>query len=1201
MDSNLRLNVHWPSVKDKDPKTPPPAPRRRSVVEFSPTSIPAPARAGGDAAPTHPADTQSGSPASPAAASSAGEAAARDKDNRGGLGDTCRAGRALRHSGTGREEYNDAAKDAYEAKVMAHCPGCGRSFKDEATLARHAKACTGKGAAGALQAAPAAEERAREAVAADRGRTGARSPAPPPAAPRTVVCYICGREFGTSSIPGRPRRAALARAGGARRTRPTGAREENPPPATARGPAGPARPFGIHEPQCAKKFVETEAQKPAHERKPLPQRPDVQEGVTRAEYNDAAKDAYEAKVMAHCPGCGRSFKDEATLARHAKACTGKGAAGALQAAPAAEERAREAVAADRGRTGARSPAPPPAAPRTVVCYICGREFGTSSIPGRPRRAALARAGGARRTRPTGAREENPPPATARGPAGPARPFGIHEPQCAKKFVETEAQKPAHERKPLPQRPDVQEGVTRAEYNDAAKDAYEAKVMAHCPGCGRSFKDEATLARHAKACTGKGAAGALQAAPAAEERAREAVAADRGRTGARSPAPPPAAPRTVVCYICGREFGTSSIPGRPRRAALARAGGARRTRPTGAREENPPPATARGPAGPARPFGIHEPQCAKKFVETEAQKPAHERKPLPQRPDVQEGVTRAEYNDAAKDAYEAKVMAHCPGCGRSFKDEATLARHAKACTGKGAAGALQAAVAADDRAGAREGQAEAAERGGGDARKPAAPRTVVCYICGREFGKSSIPGQPTTVRQEVCGDRGAEARARAEAAAAAARGAGGRHQRGPEYNDAAKDAYEAKVMAHCLGCGRSFKDRATLARHAKACTGGGARGAPPAPDEPPGARGAGADAAAPGGGGARRQAAPRTVVSRLHLWPRVRHVFHAWPASRSAPRSSWTRRRRSPRTSGSRCRSGPRCTRAPRGRTTTRQPGAPTRPTSWCTVPCAAGASRTDEATLARHAKEDYPSVPRPRLVLSLLRRPNDRWDTRGRCRVGAHSLRRPPRGSPACLDDWQSCPDGPPALKLGRKRSERQESNDAAATAVAGRPELTPGAWEHTSARSHFTATPVSAALHISHKISYGPCTPACDKRPKVWQKGAGSAGAETARARLTVGPWPQCDAASCSALGRSTVVATHPDCHQRADQLDVQGLMASWLRAATWPGHLAPAQADDWLLGHRSADGGRKMQAGSRESAGERVQVEKDRNEQQDKGGMQP
>lgn len=97
--------------------------------------------------------------------------------------------------------------------------------------------------------------------------------------PRMQVCYICGREFGSTSL-------------------------------------------GIHEKQCAKKWQDAEARKPAHERKPLPQRPDVQDGATLEDRNVAARAVHEGEVMAQCPWCGRSFKDHDTLLRHQRGCHG---------------------------------------------------------------------------------------------------------------------------------------------------------------------------------------------------------------------------------------------------------------------------------------------------------------------------------------------------------------------------------------------------------------------------------------------------------------------------------------------------------------------------------------------------------------------------------------------------------------------------------------------------------------------------------------------------------------------------------------------------------------------------------------------------------------------------------------------------------------------------------------------------------------
>jgi hypothetical protein len=51
--------------------------------------------------------------------------------------------------------------------------------------------------------------------------------------PRSVMCHICGREFGTASI-------------------------------------------SIHVPQCEKKWIDAENKKPKSQRRPVPKAPDIQ-------------------------------------------------------------------------------------------------------------------------------------------------------------------------------------------------------------------------------------------------------------------------------------------------------------------------------------------------------------------------------------------------------------------------------------------------------------------------------------------------------------------------------------------------------------------------------------------------------------------------------------------------------------------------------------------------------------------------------------------------------------------------------------------------------------------------------------------------------------------------------------------------------------------------------------------------------------
>jgi len=102
--------------------------------------------------------------------------------------------------------------------------------------------------------------------------------------PPTVVCYICGRAFGTASI-------------------------------------------SIHIPQCAKKFENEQLNKPKSERRPLPQAPAAlpaggsytHEDIDA--FNEAASRQYKDTACISCEYCGRNFKDDRTLVIHHRSCS----------------------------------------------------------------------------------------------------------------------------------------------------------------------------------------------------------------------------------------------------------------------------------------------------------------------------------------------------------------------------------------------------------------------------------------------------------------------------------------------------------------------------------------------------------------------------------------------------------------------------------------------------------------------------------------------------------------------------------------------------------------------------------------------------------------------------------------------------------------------------------------------------------------
>jgi hypothetical protein len=105
-----------------------------------------------------------------------------------------------------------------------------------------------------------------------------------PVRPRTVVCYLCGREFGSKSI-------------------------------------------SIHEPQCLQKWHIENDKLPLHQRRPEPKKPEVVPisgrpgGYDISAMNDAAfQTAMDNRVP--CANCGRKFNPD-RVAVHERSCKPK--------------------------------------------------------------------------------------------------------------------------------------------------------------------------------------------------------------------------------------------------------------------------------------------------------------------------------------------------------------------------------------------------------------------------------------------------------------------------------------------------------------------------------------------------------------------------------------------------------------------------------------------------------------------------------------------------------------------------------------------------------------------------------------------------------------------------------------------------------------------------------------------------------------
>ena len=242
--------------------------------------------------------------------------------------------------------------------------------------------------------------------------------------PKAVICYICGRKYGTSSIK-------------------------------------------IHEPQCLKKWHLENKELPKHMRRRPPVRPQgfgefSRGGQSLGNQIDAMNElSYESskQQLLPCENCGRTFLPD-RLSVHQRSCRPGNAV-----KPGRGSIARNG-SADNGNTnrfGFREQPREPVKPKTVVCYICGREFGTASI-------------------------------------------SIHEPQCLKKWKIENNSLPKHMRQPVPSKPDILPSLTRNGDDDRERRnmiAYESakQQLVPCPNCGRTFQPD-RLTTHLRSCKQK---------------------------------------------------------------------------------------------------------------------------------------------------------------------------------------------------------------------------------------------------------------------------------------------------------------------------------------------------------------------------------------------------------------------------------------------------------------------------------------------------------------------------------------------------------------------------------------------------------------------------------------------------------------------------------------------------------------------------
>eukprot|EP00668_Euglena_longa_P012127 GGOE01014554.1.p1 GENE.GGOE01014554.1~~GGOE01014554.1.p1 ORF type:complete len:751 (-),score=111.63 GGOE01014554.1:432-2684(-) len=299
---------------------------------------------------------------------------------------------------------------------------------------------------------------------------------PASAKPALLVCYLCGQQFGSSSLP-------------------------------------------IHQPQCySKKLTEwkngnkaTRGPKPRNPTEVDLQAPAKITGRNAEEVEEFNRQQFSdfTQQLAQCHNCGRKFFPD-RLQVHLRSCKPDASAGG----------SKPVNGSNFEPSRAKSPSPDRSKgikPQLLVCYLCGQQFGTQSLP-------------------------------------------IHIPQCYKKrLIQWTSGDPAT-RGPKPRDPSTVDinvptslgnGMDIDSFNQMNFDQYNSN-LSPCPNCARTFNPSA-LQVHLRSC---------KAAPGGAPRPSPATTTAAGPPPGGSPnrnQGPAQRPAALVCSLCGQQFGTASLP------------------------------------------------------------------------------------------------------------------------------------------------------------------------------------------------------------------------------------------------------------------------------------------------------------------------------------------------------------------------------------------------------------------------------------------------------------------------------------------------------------------------------------------------------------------------------------------------------------------------------------------------------------------